>query len=836
MNYTIKKSIVLSLLLISCLTCKAQLEAHLIDGEGWAKGKYIEFGINERGVYGSNTDNIPSTFHENRVPGLFGFLANPAADGWVDYDGDYFTPGDPEEGFSVEIGGVNYSNNNVDELFQVSGGITGSSILESDCFDDVAQIIWEGNINGLSIRRSYSVTEEGLFIQMITTIKNTTSETKSDVYFMHNVDPDNNQSISGSYETNMNLISQASSVVDDVCLVTASQNGDAGSTDDPTGSNVSFFSNNPLARVSYGGFSNRSASDVWNAYGFTGSEGSTADSVDIAISIAFNLGDFSGGQEMSFVYYYILEEIDEDFIPLIVNITPRNPSTCNEDSGSILISGLVSNEDYMITYEDDGVTIPEESYTANADGIIEITNLNSGSYSNINLAYETCTSNISNTYVLTDPVVPEFSLTKTELTKCFVGDGTISLSNLLSDSEYNISYMLDGNLVNGTYTTNSSGEITISNLGEGVYSDFTAEIYNCYVFNGDVINLIEPENPIANTINTQFYCDEDYDYITIINLLELNDTVLGGQDPDDFEITYHLSESDMDNDITIPYTFETSGMPTFILYCKIKNIETGCYAYTLFNTIIGTPAHFDLNEAFICLNSDDTVNYNYDLPVIDTLLSPSLYSFEWFHDGVILPAATSSSLVANNFGEYSVTVTQNSSGCHITKSTIIHPSGVPNNFEVNIVSLPFLETNTVEIVATGYGDYQYKMENGDFQSSPIFSNVTPGYHVFYVNDINGCGVVYEGVFVIDYPKFFTPNGDGINDYWQIIGVEGLKNAKTFVFDRYGKLITTLNSSDIGWNGEYNGNVLPSSDYWFKVVYIDSDNIEREFTAHFSLKR
>jgi len=818
------------------LTCKAQLDSYLIDGEGWAKGKYIEFGINERGVYGTSTDNIPSTFHTNRVPGLFGFLANPAADEWVDYDGDYFTPGEPEEGFSIEINGINYNNNNVGESFQVFGAVTDASILTSDCFDDVAQIIWEGNVNGLSVKRYYSVTEEGLFIQMITTIKNTSSETKNGVYFMHNVDPDNNQSLNSFYETNQNLISQASSVEDDVCLVTASQNGDAGSSIDPTGSNVSFFSRSPLARVSYGGFSNRSASNVWNGVGLIGTEGSTSNNADEAISIAFNLGDLSVGQEVSFVYYYILEEIDENFIPIIVNVTPKNPSMCNGTNGVIVISGLIPDENYMITYQDDGVIVPEENYIANSDGIIEIINLNSGSYTNISIEWDACSANLTTIYELTDPVVPNFFLLKTDITKCFVEDGTISLSNLLSDSEYNISYELNGNLVNETYTSTGSGGITISNLGVGVYDNFTAEIFNCYVSVSDAVSLVEPEQPIANGINDQFYCDEDYDYITIIDLLELNDTVLGGQDPNDFEITYHVTEEDVYNNVAVSYVFETPGTPNFVLYSKIKNIQTGCYAYDLFNIIIGTPAEFDLNEGFICLNSDDTINNNYAPPIIDTFLSPLLYSFVWFHNGVTLPSETLGSLVANDFGEYSVKVTQNSSGCHITKSTIIHPSGVPSYFDVNIISLQFSSTHTVEITATGYGDYEYKMDEGDFQSSPFFLNMAPGYHVFYANDINGCGIVSKEIFVIDYPKFFTPNEDGINDYWQIIGVERLKNPKIRIFDRYGKLIKNLSSSEIGWDGKYNGNLLPSSDYWFKVIFKDLNNIEREFSAHFSLKR
>jgi gliding motility-associated-like protein len=108
--------------------------------------------------------------------------------------------------------------------------------------------------------------------------------------------------------------------------------------------------------------------------------------------------------------------------------------------------------------------------------------------------------------------------------------------------------------------------------------------------------------------------------------------------------------------------------------------------------------------------------------------------------------------------------------------------------------------------------------------------------VFYINDINGCGEVSVDKIIIDYPKFFTPNEDGYNDYWQIIGVRSLLNPRVYIFDRYGKAIKYLGPNDIGWDGKYNDKNLPSTDYWFKVVFLDINNNEREFSAHFSLKR
>jgi gliding motility-associated-like protein len=101
-----------------------------------------------------------------------------------------------------------------------------------------------------------------------------------------------------------------------------------------------------------------------------------------------------------------------------------------------------------------------------------------------------------------------------------------------------------------------------------------------------------------------------------------------------------------------------------------------------------------------------------------------------------------------------------------------------------------------------------------------------------------CGeIVISDIQTINYPHYFTPNGDGIHDTWNVIGLENQPFARLYIFDRYEKLLKQLSTTGNGWDGTYNGNMLPSDDYWFKVEYLDqTKNRWKEFKSHFTLKR
>jgi len=146
---------------------------------------------------------------------------------------------------------------------------------------------------------------------------------------------------------------------------------------------------------------------------------------------------------------------------------------------------------------------------------------------------------------------------------------------------------------------------------------------------------------------------------------------------------------------------------------------------------------------------------------------------------------------------------------------------------------------SIEVFTSGLGDYEYALdEMGPYQDSNRFTNLPIDNYRVFVRDKNGCGIVsalVEPDLTLDgFPKFFTPNGDGINDTWQYIPPpSGLNPIRELhIFDRYGKLLAQIDPRSQGWNGTFNGRPLPASDYWFRAV----DDNNQVLQGHFSLKR
>ncbi|APY09083.1 hypothetical protein BWZ20_12560 [Winogradskyella sp. J14-2] len=267
-----------------------------------------------------------------------------------------------------------------------------------------------------------------------------------------------------------------------------------------------------------------------------------------------------------------------------------------------------------------------------------------------------------------------------------------------------------------------------------------------------------------------------------------------------------------------------------------------CYEVAPLTLQVNPKPNFDLLESYIlCVGTNGTEFL--DPLVLDTELSGTGYTFEWTLNGEVIATATGPSIMPTQGGTYGVTVTDigtsMETNCETYDETIVVESAPPM-LTANFVTQFFGENNVIEATVTGIGEYEFSLDGGPWEDALEdgtiqFTNVSQGLHTVTARDKTGCGIATETVFVVDYPKYFTPNGDGIHETWNIEGIGS--NAKIYIFDRYGKLLKQLSSTGQGWDGTFNGNNMPSSDYWFTVEYLEPlTNQTKEFKAHFTLKR
>ncbi len=209
------------------------------------------------------------------------------------------------------------------------------------------------------------------------------------------------------------------------------------------------------------------------------------------------------------------------------------------------------------------------------------------------------------------------------------------------------------------------------------------------------------------------------------------------------------------------------------------------------------------------------------------------FTYEWFKDNVLLPNENNYTLDVNQEGNYTVEVTT-LSGCSRIRTIKVTASDIASITNITVVDLS--DTNSVTVNVSGKGIYEYSLDEpfGPFQDSNFFDNVPAGIHEVYINDKNGCGIVSKTIAVVGIPKFFTPNGDGFNDYWNVKGLSANFNGNSiiYIFNRFGKLLKQIIPTDQGWDGTFIGQPLPSDDYWYTIKLEDG----REAKGHFSLKR
>jgi gliding motility-associated-like protein len=475
-------------------------------------------------------------------------------------------------------------------------------------------------------------------------------------------------------------------------------------------------------------------------------------------------------------------------LPVLTSLTPTNIAICANEMAEFT---LVGTANATVSYTVNAGVAQTVVLNATGNGVVAVPTATANQVITLSaITVGTCSQTLTNTATVTvNPLPVLTSLTPTNIAICanetaefiLVGTANATVSYTINaGAAQTVVLNATGNGVVIVPTATADQVITLSAITLGTCSQTIANTITVTV-NPIVTPIFDPVGPI---------CSGDF-------LATLPTTSLNG-------VTGTWTPL-LNNMETTTYTFT----PNNIRQCTPPTLTT-------LTIVVNTPLSPDFSDLFpICEGSA--------APILETT-SPNGITGTW-----------SPQVISNTIsGDYVFTPTTGQCASSQTLSVTVNPVTLMD--VVLLAGEDFSGDGTITVNAISDGNYEYQMDDGNPQTSNIFENVSPGVHTFTVIDLYGCSnPITKEILILDYPKFFTPNGDGYNETWNIQGLEGQPNAQIYIFDRFGKLIKQIVANSEGWNGKFNGEELPSTDYWFTVDYLAQAS-PKQFKAHFSLKR
>lgn len=187
-------------------------------------------------------------------------------------------------------------------------------------------------------------------------------------------------------------------------------------------------------------------------------------------------------------------------------------------------------------------------------------------------------------------------------------------------------------------------------------------------------------------------------------------------------------------------------------------IDSGnCQAISEINiTVIEEPNAGNNGELTLCINSNSINLFDSikDNPDVGGTWFPKLQDGK----GIFNPSKDMA-------GTYTYTI---SSSCYNYSSEVtvsLIDKFVISNYAIDVVDF----SNSISITINEGLHYEYSLDGELFQMSTIFNNLKGGTYTVFGREVEGCCFFQEEVYILDYPRFFTPNNDGYNGSNNILG-------------------------------------------------------------------
>jgi gliding motility-associated-like protein len=546
--------------------------------------------------------------------------------------------------------------------------------------------------------------------------------------------------------------------------------------------------------------------------------------------------------------------INEAQLPIFQLGNLTAPTQCFRNDGSIEFTDMRAATSYDISYSLDGAAAITVAIVTDANGNYTLSSLGAGLYSGISVSLESCIS-VERAADLVMGLVSISIESQTDPTTCQGVEGTLVLTGLVANLSYELYYVLDGTAVGPiSITAGDGGGFTLTGLGSGVYTEIHVTSGTCQSINVSS-TLNEPSNPTIALLNTSdpTNCDG------LDGSFELSDLIPNTS----YQLSY--KKNGIVND---PFVIASDGIGEVVVaglgmgvYSEVHVIKGGCQSPNVSATLVDpaspTMAFSDLSHPTTCEGINGSIE-------LTGLLATTEYTISYTGAKSVSTKATSNdtgTIVVNGlssqpYTDISVSYLNCASNVILGPVTLTDPA--PPEIALGGSTKP---QNCLgedgQIVLTGLlDDTSYGLsyiKDGELIESTVNSNAEGSIEINELNNgayydfevlIIGCWsnlIESEIAFVCEEELYntpvVTPNGDGLNDYMLIEGIEDFPDNVVKIFNRWGNLIWEIQgytNDNRGFGGLSNsglgssGAKLTDGTYFIVIDRGDGSSLQKDF--------